>query len=101
MVYVVTGYNGILKASGPVGVSKTKEGAERIKAEAALDALAKADFFLACPGVGMPLCHNLIEAIAAGAIPILQYAAYLPQRRAMLQDWVDWLQQADPGSAQG
>lgn len=43
-----------------------------------LDALAKADFFLACPGVGMPLCHNLIEALAAGCIPILQYADYLP-----------------------
>ena len=42
-----------------------------------LEALAKADFFLACPGVGMPLCHNLIEAMAAGCVPILQYAAYL------------------------
>jgi hypothetical protein len=44
-----------------------------------LDALAKTDFFLACPGVGMPLCHNLIEAMSAGAIPILQYGDYLPQ----------------------
>lgn len=44
-----------------------------------LDALAKTDFFLACPGVGMPLCHNLIEALAAGAIPILQYGNYLPK----------------------
>lgn len=44
-----------------------------------LEALSKADFFLACPGVGMPLCHNLIEALAAGAIPILQYAEYLPR----------------------
>ncbi len=43
-----------------------------------LEALAKADFFLACPGVGMPLCHNLIEALTAGTIPILQYADYLP-----------------------
>lgn len=43
-----------------------------------LDALGKADFFLACPGVGMPLCHNLIEAMAAGAVPVLQYASYLP-----------------------
>lgn len=42
-----------------------------------LEALAKADFFLACPGVGMPLCHNVIEAMAAGAVPILQYADYL------------------------
>jgi hypothetical protein len=42
-----------------------------------LEALAKADFFLACPGVGMPLCHNLIEAMAAGSVPILQYGNYL------------------------
>lgn len=50
----------------------------KIPQERWLEALAKADFFLACPGVGMPLCHNVIESLAAGAIPILQYAAYLP-----------------------
>lgn len=50
----------------------------RIPQERWLEALSKADFFLACPGVGMPLCHNLIEALAAGCIPILQYADYLP-----------------------
>ena len=44
-----------------------------------IDGLAKSDFFLACPGVGMPLCHNLIESLAAGTIPILQYGHYLPQ----------------------
>ncbi len=60
----------------------------KIPQERWLDALAKADFFLACPGVGMPLCHNLIEAIAAGAIPILQYASYLPQP---LEDGVNCL----------
>jgi len=53
-----------------------------------LDALAKADFFLACPGVGMPLCHNVIEALAAGNIPILQYGAYLSPP---LQDRVNCL----------
>lgn len=51
---------------------------QKIQQDRWIDALAKADFFLACPGVGMPLCHNLIEALAGGAIPILQYAAYLP-----------------------
>ena len=50
----------------------------KIPQERWLEALAKADFFLACPGVGMPLCHNVIESLAAGAIPILQYSAYLP-----------------------
>lgn len=51
----------------------------KIPQECWLEALAKADFFLACPGVGMPLCHNLIESLAAGAIPVLQYGDYLPQ----------------------
>lgn len=51
----------------------------KIPPELWLDALAKADFFLACPGVSMPLCHNLVEAMAAGTIPILQYANYLPE----------------------
>jgi len=63
-----------------------------------LDALAKADFFLACPGVGMPLCHNLIEALAAGAVPILQYAAFLPQP---LEDGVNCLAFADPAGLAG
>ncbi len=53
-----------------------------------LEALSKADFFLACPGVGMPLCHNVIEALASGCIPILQYAAYLTPP---LQDRVNCL----------
>ena len=65
----------------------------KIPGERWLDALAKADFFLACPGVGMPLCHNLIEALAAGAIPILQYADYLPEP---LEDGVNCLAFADP-----
>jgi len=53
-----------------------------------LEALSKSDFFLACPGVGMPLCHNVIEALASGSIPILQYAAYLTPP---LQDRVNCL----------
>jgi hypothetical protein len=53
-----------------------------------LEALGRADFFLACPGVGMPLCHNLVEALAAGCVPILQYGAYLTPP---LQDRVNCL----------
>ncbi len=49
----------------------------RIPGERWLEAMSKGDFFLACPGVGMPLCHNLVEAMAAGAVPILQYSRYL------------------------
>ena len=36
--------------------------------------LARSDFFICPPGVSMPLSHNAIEAMAVGAIPILQYS---------------------------
>ncbi|MGJ8671450.1 glycosyltransferase [Rubritalea sp.] len=49
----------------------------KIPSEQWIETLALADFYFACPGVEMPLCHNLIEALAAGAIPILQYPQYL------------------------
>jgi len=41
--------------------------------------LARFDFFLALPGVHMPLCHNLVEAMSVGAIPFIQesYAAHV------------------------
>jgi hypothetical protein len=34
--------------------------------------LAKFDFFFALPGVVMPLCHNIVEAMSSGCIPFLQ-----------------------------
>jgi|GEM_PF-2693651 len=34
--------------------------------------LRRSDFFLACPGTGFPLCHNLIESMLMGCIPIVQ-----------------------------
>ncbi|MFW5892302.1 MAG: glycosyltransferase [Bacteroidota bacterium] len=36
--------------------------------------LSQCNFFIALPGVVMPLCHNIVEAMSAGAIPVLQYA---------------------------
>jgi hypothetical protein len=38
-----------------------------------LPTLASARFFLCCPGGRQPLCHNLIEAMSVGTIPILEY----------------------------
>jgi hypothetical protein len=38
-----------------------------------LATVAKASFFLACPGVRYPMSHNLIEALAVGSVPITQY----------------------------
>jgi glycosyltransferase involved in cell wall biosynthesis len=38
-----------------------------------LQVLSRFDLFLAPSGVVMPLCHNVVEAMAAGCIPVLQY----------------------------
>jgi hypothetical protein len=35
--------------------------------------LARADFFLSPPGIIMPMCHNVIEAMAVGSIPLCNY----------------------------
>lgn len=41
-----------------------------------LNELAMAAFFLALPGAHMPMCHNVIESMAVGTIPILSYDNY-------------------------
>lgn len=35
--------------------------------------LARARFFICCPGASQPTCHNLIEAMSVGTIPLLEY----------------------------
>ena len=39
-----------------------------------LDALSHFDFFVGCPGVAHPMCHNLTEAMSVGTIPILEHS---------------------------
>ncbi|MEM7248350.1 MAG: hypothetical protein AAF533_23650 [Acidobacteriota bacterium] len=38
-----------------------------------LETLADAELFLACPGVRMPTCHNVIEAMSVGTVPLLEH----------------------------
>jgi hypothetical protein len=38
-----------------------------------LSTLAKADFFVAPPGYMQPYCHNLVEAMAVGTVPVFQF----------------------------
>lgn len=38
-----------------------------------LGTLARVDFFLCPPGYVMPMCHNAVEAMSVGAIPIINY----------------------------
>ncbi len=42
-----------------------------------LPTLSQADFFLSLPGVRIPLCHNTVEAMSVGTIPILSHADWL------------------------
>ena len=49
-----------------------------------LPGLSKADFFICPPGYVMPMCHNVIEAMAVGAIPIINYPEWFnPDLRHM------------------
>lgn len=34
--------------------------------------LRRSNFFLACPGTAFPMCHNLVESMLVGCIPIVQ-----------------------------
>lgn len=45
-----------------------------ISSEQWLSVLSQHRFFLCCPGASQPVCHNLIEAMSVGTIPILEYA---------------------------
>ncbi len=49
----------------------------RIESADWLPTLAKADFFLSPPGIVMPICHNIIEAMVIGTIPITNYPEWL------------------------
>ncbi len=48
----------------------------RIPDQEWLSVLAKSDFFLAPPGIVMPMCHNSVEAMAVGTIPLINYAEW-------------------------
>ena len=50
---------------------------DRIPMDQWMKTIGNSSFFLAFPGVDMPLSHNLIEALSVGTIPILQYNQHL------------------------
>ncbi|QEF99365.1 hypothetical protein Mal15_34290 [Stieleria maiorica] len=45
-----------------------------IPAQDWMNTIAAHQFFLCCPGASQPVCHNAIEAMSVGTIPILEYA---------------------------
>lgn len=56
--------------------SKSENLESRVSDEQWLETLAKSYFFLAPPGIRMPLCFNIIEAMSVGSIPITQYPEF-------------------------
>jgi hypothetical protein len=62
---------GSSNASRPIVLIDSREAA--ISADHWLPTLASARFFLCCPGGRQPLCHNLIEAMSVGTIPLIEY----------------------------
>ena len=64
-----------------------------------LELLASADFFLCPPGQIMPLCHNIVEAMAVGTIPLTNYPDWLSPplvdgREALVFDTLESLDMA-------
>lgn len=81
--------NDVLVISDPLALAELRNGAYikqcvmtassevRIEPQDWLGTLAMADFFLSPPGIVMPMCHNIIEAMAVGTIPITNYPEWL------------------------
>jgi len=53
-----------------------------------LEVLAHANFFLSPPGIVMPMCHNIVEAMAVGAIPITNYPEWFDPALTHMKDCV-------------
>lgn len=73
-----------------VAVSDSRDTTEKhvLRGRDYLAFLGRCDFVIAPPGYRMPLCHNLVEAMSVGAVPILNYAEWL---HPPLQDGVNCL----------
>ena len=70
-----TQWNDVIKKSCDIVIGNRK--IANIKAEFLPIILSNSVFFIALPGAVMPLCHNLIEAMACGCIPILNFNSHL------------------------
>jgi len=49
----------------------------RIPQSVWLGLMARSAYFLALPGYTQPFCHNLVEAMMVGTVPVLEYGNYL------------------------
>jgi len=60
----------------------------RVPDHAWLDVLSRAEFFLAPPGIVMPMCHNSVEALSVGTIPIINYPEWFEPRLEHLRNCI-------------
>ena len=60
----------------------------RVPWEQWVDVIARADFFLCPPGIVMPMCHNIIEAMAIGTIPITNYPEWFSPKLEHLKNCI-------------
>ncbi|NND96670.1 MAG: hypothetical protein HKN47_05000 [Pirellulaceae bacterium] len=74
------------EADKPIPIVLPGPDAPRIEVHDWLPTLAEHQFFVCCPGVAQPLCHNLVESMSVGTIPIIEYADRI---RPVLQDGVN------------
>lgn len=64
---------GALESSGYLGRFVLCDSGSGIAPSTWLRTLAKSDFFLCPPGIVMPMCHNVVEAMSVGTIPLIGY----------------------------
>ena len=66
-------FSALMKEGNRDSLCIVRAGQYRVPKDRWLNTLAHTSFFLALPGVKMPLSHNAVEAMAVGCIPVLSY----------------------------
>jgi len=67
----------------------------RIGLDRWLETLSRCDVLLSPPGVFMPLCHNAVEAMSVGCIPLTNYAAWFTPRLTHMENCIEFTDEAD------
>jgi hypothetical protein len=60
-----------------------------------LPRLSKTDFFICPPGYSMPMCHNVIEAMAVGSVPIINYPEWFNPPLRHMENCVSFYDRKD------
>lgn len=67
----------------------------RVPSQVWLETLARAEFFLCPPGYVMPMCHNAVEAMAVGTIPIINYPEWFTPPLRDMENCVEFQTKED------